>query len=756
MRALIFTLGMLLTLSTAAQLEKADEAFQAHHYPEAIRMYEHYLKRHEAPGAALNLAIAYWKTGDEARAETWFSRAISERETPEAHRWYAQLLMANGKYERASESLLKFAVTTQDQNAAAAASSMADFCMQLAGGNLPPSECAVLDIPFNSKFMDFSPALIGDTLVFVSNRPGSVTKEGQRDPWTQSRFTDLFGAVPDTLGNAKDVFPFAPAIATHLHEGPLAYHAGREELLVTVSVPNKGKAHTGHTSKLKIVQFHRTSSGGWSPPKDFGFHNTDFNMVHPALTPAGDRMVFSANYEGGFGGMDLWYSERTPDGEWIDPVNLGPEINTPGEEVFPVIQKDGTLYFSSDFRLGQGGLDIYRARRFQDGWVKPVNAGYPLNGASDDFGLILLPGGQRGYFSSDRNDGTDNLFMVRFEQTIRVEGLLVNAETGEPLPKARIEVSDTNSYTEVLYTDADGMFESRLPMEGTYQLRALHPQFEPALDAASTWQINAAEMTPGSVETITLALQPKSDEPVADAMICGTVINADGQPIPSAYVRIENRETGAIYETATDAEGAFFQPALSENEYVIQAAGEGFGPVNMRVTCSADEECHAVAITLAPHTTVQSLMQQPELIETGLQLELYHVYFDRGRAELRTEDLAELEKLKELLDEYPSMEGQIQAHTDARHTDAFNLELSQRRADAARNWLIENGIAAERITAKGYGELYLMNRCTDGVSCGELEHERNRRVEFRVIAFDRDREIRSREKPEYKASTANR
>ena len=222
-------------------------------------------------------------------------------------------------------------------------------------------------------------------------------------------------------------------------------------------------------------------------------------------------------------------------------------------------------------------------------------------------------------------------------------------------------------------------------------------------------------------------------------------------------MRIENRETGTIYDTATDARGHFYQPVQANLAYIIQAGASGFNLMNTRVTLGeAREDCHSVVIALQNAVDLQALLKRPQAISTGMQLELYHVYFDRGEAYLRASDLPELKKLRDLMLEYPSMECQLQAHTDARSTDAFNLELSQRRAEAAVDWLVENGVPAERLTARGYGELYLMNRCADGVACGELEHERNRRVEFRVIAFDRDAEVRSREKAIYKASTANR
>ena len=752
----IFTvlLALVLSISGTAQIEKADAAYAAHHYPEAIRLFEQFLRRHEAPGASLKLAIAYWKTNDVEQAEAWLTQAIEENDDPQAFRWYGQLLMVNGKYEQASEWLFRYSEHTQDPNAVNFSRDLAEYCQQLADNDAPPADCQILETNYSGKHMDFSPTFVGDTLVFVSNRPGAETKEGQRDPWTKQRFTDLFAVVPSADGTEGNAKPYNEAICTHLHEGPAVFDATRQEWFVTTSVPNPGKKQSGHTSRLKIVIYAQTSAGTWSPARDLNFHNTAFNMVHPALDPSGERLFFSANYPDGQGGMDLYYTDRLETGMWSDPVNLGPEINTPGDEAFPVIQGDGELVFSSDFHLGFGGMDMYRTRWTGTAWSNPKNMGSPLNGSRDDFGLVMLPEQKCGYFSSNRGGGNDNIYRANFDDVLRVEGLLTDAETGLPIPLAMVELASPAGYQQVFYSDDDGLYEFKLPMTGTFTVRVTHPDYTAAKPGENQRQIVADDMLVGESRRLDFTLAQRSNE-TANGVLCGTITDPLGHPIPGAIITIENRITGELFTNKCDSEGNFFQPAKSDLTYVIQASADGFSPQTTSVSCcNIGTECQPVFIQLNSATTVSQLMERPEIIRSGMQVELFHVYFDRNLAAIRSDAAPELQKLLELFEAHPTLKGQIQAHTDTRHTDRYNLELSQQRAQAVCDWLMANGIAEDRLKAKGYGEVYLMNQCDNGVVCSELEHQRNRRVEFRVLDIQLDQEMRSKEKPEFQANTS--
>lgn len=748
-------LVVLLSFSGVAQLEKADAAYNAHHYPEAIRLYEQYLRKHEAPDASLNLAIAYWKTNDVLSAEQWFTQAIDHTDNPNALRWYGQLLMENGKYEQASEWLYRYAEQTQEASSVNFAQSLAEYCQQLADSDQPPADCQILKTSYSSKHMDISPTFVGDTLVFVSNRPGAQTKEGQRDPWTKQRFTDLFAVVPSEDGTQGHAKPYNTSICTHLHEGPAVYDSKRKEWFVTTSVPNPGKKKTGHTSRLKVVVYSQTAAGTWSPARDLNFHNSEFNMMHPALDPSGDRLFFTANYPEGQGGMDLYYADRMETGKWSDPVNLGPQINTPGDEAFPVVQQDGELFFSSDFHQGFGGLDVYRTRSNGESWTNPKNMGAPLNGPRDDFGLVMLPAQKCGYFSSNRSGEGDDIYRANFIDILGVEGLLTDAYSGTPIPMAMVELASPDGYQEVFYTDDQGAYEFKLPTTGTYTVRVSHPDYVSAKPGDNSLRIVADDMLVGEIRKADFTLAQREDQ-TADGVLCGTITDPQGNPIPGAIVNIENRITGELFANRCDSEGNFYQPAKSDLTYIIQASADGFAPQTASVDCNAAAEaCTPVFIQLNSVSTVAQLIDRPELMREGMQVELFHVYFDRNAAELRTDAAPELQKLLQLFEAYPTLKGRIQAHTDTRHTDRYNLELSQQRAQAVCDWLIANGVAPERLEAKGYGEVYLMNQCDNGVDCSELEHQRNRRVEFRVLDFNLEQELRSKEKPEFSPGTGS-
>lgn len=755
MRQSILSLSLcfILALPAYCQRERADEAFRMHHYSDAVRLYESYLKRHQTDSeAALNVAIAHWKVGDLAASEQWFTQAANATDRPEAKLWYGQLLMANEKYKEAAEWMRQYAEEVPAGDASGRAMNMAQYCEVLSRGEVPEGDCTVRRAQFNSAELDFSPAWIGDTLVFVSNRPGSTVREGKRDPWTQSFFTDLYCTIPDTSGVKGEVTKYLEAYATHLHEGPPTYCPQRDELYVTVSVPENLKGREASTSSLKIVRYVRSVDGSWSGPFDFGFHPEGHNMVHPAIALGGQRMFFAADYAGGYGGMDLYYTDRLPNGKWSEPINLGPKINTMGEEMFPSINPEGTFYFASDFHLGFGGLDIYECPLVDGHWLEPRNMGTPINSSRDDFGLAWNPDGMSGYLSSSRHrDSGDDIFHFKMTNTIRVGGQLVDCSLLQPIPLALIRISGPDGFNEVIYTDAEGVFHTKLPIVGSFEFSAEHYLFEAGASCNGRETVQSDAHTPGDLVNISLALSQKDVNESAGTYICGTVMEQrSGSPLAHAVVKIENTCTGERAAVETDANGQFYRSVAPGCEYFLVAEKAGFGYAGRSLYAkSTSERCLSAEFELSRTETVEALIAHPERIEEDLSIELYHVYFDRGEAMLRAHDIRDLENLLALLEEFPSLTGQLEAFTDSRHTAEFNLELSQRRAEAARDWLIERGVAEERLIAKGMGESAILNRCTDGVECSELEHERNRRVEFRVTGFDLTTEIKSREKAQY-------
>ena len=217
----------------------------------------------------------------------------------------------------------------------------------------------------------------------------------------------------NTDGQLQQAELFSNRLNTKYHEGPLCFDLSGNDLYFTRSNYLRGKVTKSADGwiKLKILRAKRDGDQ-WGDATDLPFNGNDFETCHPSLSADGDRLYFSSDRPGGLGGLDIYYVDKMGD-DWGDPVNLGPEVNTEGDEVFPFIHADGHLFFSTESREGLGGLDIYYTLQKEDGtWRTASNLKAPFNSEADDFGLILDLETKNGYFSSDRpgGEGKDDIY----------------------------------------------------------------------------------------------------------------------------------------------------------------------------------------------------------------------------------------------------------------------------------------------------------------------------------------------------------
>lgn len=268
---------------------------------------------------------------------------------------------------------------------------------------------SVEPLPVNSAYADYSPVLLDkNNLIFTSDRP-TATGE-QTYLWTGSSFADLFVADLET----GDATPWKVNINTAAHEGTLTFNAQRNKAIFTRCSGGKRE-----DAFCKLFMIEKTAAGSWGPEVPIFPELKDINLGHPALSEDGKFMLLSAKSPEGWGGYDLYYSQWLENNIWTEPALLSRQINTPGNEQFPTLEKD-TLYFSSDFHPGMGGLDIFKSYRLESGdWSPPVNLKYPINSGGDDFGFLKiqpLSGLPYGYFSSTREGGIGKEDIYAFKQ----------------------------------------------------------------------------------------------------------------------------------------------------------------------------------------------------------------------------------------------------------------------------------------------------------------------------------------------------
>lgn len=249
------------------------------------------------------------------------------------------------------------------------------------------------------------------------------------------------------------------------NEGGPSVTADNTELYFTVCEDIKGYKN------CDIFYSEKDGYGYWSTPKSIG---DNVNQRHtwesqPSVSANGDVLYFTSNREGGIGGLDLYSVQRTEDGSWSNPENLGSVINTKENEKAPFIHSDSqTLYFASDGHTGLGGYDIYYATRTSDtAWAQPQNLGYPINDKEDELGLFVSLDGRTGYFASNKFSKANGWDIYSFslpeklrpEEVTLITGQLV-AENGEQIDEASVKLKnlETNEVTELDVDEQTGSY----------------------------------------------------------------------------------------------------------------------------------------------------------------------------------------------------------------------------------------------------------------------------------------------------------
>ena len=564
----------------------------------------------------------------------------------------------------------------------------------------------------NSESSDFAPCFVEGKVMFSSAR-GQGRGKNNIYNWTDQSYLNLFTAEVQSDSSLSNVKLADSEANSRFHEGTVAYDEKNSEMFFTRNFFYKGKKVEGSDGRLNLAIYHgKYQSGELGKLKEFPFNDEEFSIGHPTLTADGQTMYFTSDMPDGIGGTDIYMTKRNGD-FWSDPVNLGPEINTPNDEMFPYMDANGVLHFASNGHPGLGGLDLF----YLDAEGEVKNFGYPVNSSFDDFALITFSNGKGGYFSSNRpgGKGDDDIyhFAVKTSPTIQVSGYVIDAETKQEIKNATILLKDEFN-DEVLQvvanTDSLGFYSFDVDFDKTYTIIGVKNGY---------FQQELVLMTnerSGYIDGADLELTKYSYASEGHVLLAAT-----GEPISGAMVSLydENRELVAQMPTLVD--GSYFFGLEGEKKYYLEADHAPFPAQEI------------VLNTKGRPATVMYSDFRLFMLEAGTVVRLDNIYYDYNKASLRSESEQELDKLVKILKDNPTMVIELSSHTDARGTDAYNMSLSRRRAQSAVKYLLENGISKSRLQPKGYGESQLLNRCKNGVECTEEEHQLNRRTEFRIL-----------------------
>ena len=453
---------------------------------------------------------------------------------------FSHVLRAVGKYEEAAEYLgeylnedVDFEEWTTELDTAVSHTYVTTQVMQNAGSS------------------DFGITFMGDKVVFASTR----NEDRPIYRWNEEPYLDLYSADISEDGELSNIELFGEDINTDTHESSAAFSEDGNVMYFDRTNDRRVKI-PGYEVPVATIRIYRAEKidGEWTDIEALPFTSNQYNTEHPTLSADGSTLYFASDMPGALGSFDLYSVAINEDGTYGEPVNLGPNINTPHREQFPYISEEGVLYFASDGRIGFGNLDIFKSEQEFGDFAEAENLGNTLNSELDDFAYVLKEGGDRGYFASNRR-GSDNLYAFARE------------EYQKPvLPKEEMEI---------------------------------------------------------------------------------------------------NPETGR------------------------------------RQIANVD-----------------------------------NIYFDFDEATIKPESEPTLNRIVEILNNYPTLRLEIGSHADARGSEAYNLELSQARAESTLEYLVAHGIDRDRLEAKGYGEEVPLNDCVRPNMCTEAEYAINRRSEFTEISAE--------------------
>lgn len=620
-----------------AQVKVADNYFRDYAYIKASELYESAVKKGDSSEHVLTrLGDCYYNNSNSEKAAMWYGKAVNKYEkiNPEFIYKYIQSLRSLGEYENANTWITKFKeLQTSDKRAE-------DFeIMDLAKyKELSSTEGKYVKfsaLGINTEFSEFGGYVHDGNFYYASTKVTGEGGSGKIYKWNEEPYLDIFSGTIE-YGNEEvtieDIKALSEEVNSEFHEATVAItNDGATMYFTRDNINNRKKISYDDegTSYLKIYK--ATKSGEkWGNIVELPFNDKVYSTGHPALSADNKTLYFVSDREGGLGSTDIYSVEIKGSGAYGTPENLGEKINTPGREMFPYVAKDSTFYFSSDGHISLGLLDIFKSNMIQvtdkDSITEPQNLGAPFNSRFDDFAFFIDSDKDRGFLSSNREEGSgsDDIYQFGSYQCKQViKGVVRDQITLLPIPEAKVKLLDeTGKELEEIMSDENGAYEFEVECEKKYTVIGSKLDYREDIQEVQTTDV-------------------PEEEQVQDLLLTPFIVN---------------------------------------NEIVINP-----------------------------------------------------IFFDYDKSNIRPDAAYELENIVTVMKNHPKMHIKIEAHTDSRGKDEYNMKLSDRRAKSTRDYIISRGITSDRIeSAIGYGESQLVNRCDNAHRkiCSEEEHQENRRSKF--------------------------
>ncbi|RZJ68129.1 MAG: cell envelope biogenesis protein OmpA [Flavobacterium sp.] len=607
----ILLLGLALTgTSLTAQNKDTADADKLYNRLEYVDAAEAYLKLTEKDkGDAYvyrQLAESYYNVFNSKEAVRWYARATETQQDAETYFHYAQMLKAEGQYEKANAQMSKFAGLAPNDKRAQEFRADPNYLPRLR------AQAKLFDdriLAINSDKSDFGAVLTNDNhLYFASARNKARKTYG----WNEEPFLDLYVAVMNADGTFAEPTPVS-GVNSRFHEGPATVSADGNTIYFSSESFKEKEFEKDKKNKLKMGQvylYKATKSGeSWGDLKELPFNGKEHSASNPSLSKDGKTLYFSSNMAGTTGGYDIWKVAVNADGSYGTPENMGARINTEGNEGFPSVTESEKLYFSSDARNGFGGLDVFVIDLKGNG--EATNVGAPVNTAKDDFAFSYNDTKKTGFFSSNR-DGNDNIYQANPVCSTEIVTTVKDAKTGNVLSDAKVSILDEKkNVIETKTSASNGQVTYTTDCGKTFTMQVTRDGYEsasfPVAKTAGTRIDVAADLQP--IETI---IQPdqvtlneiyfeydrsnitKEGAFELDKLV--QAMNLHPELVIMVKAHTDNRGTDAYNMALSERRArSTVQYILSKGIAKARIQGKGYGESEPKVDCGTGctEEQHA-------------------------------------------------------------------------------------------------------------------------------------------------------------------
>lgn len=430
--ALISIYSLSNSYSQNKSIIKADEQFQNYNYAKALKLYlKAYRKKASLYRSTIQIAQCYRLTNQPTKAIDWYRKAIDFPEYDKTMLFYlGQLLSQNDQPEEGAKYLKQYF----DNPAIWKHQLTSNYSSLLAFLSKEQKQFEVTSCPINTEFSEMGPIRFNNEFYFASNRPARLLVK-RLDIRNTQEFYDIYHCKTDFSNNPT---PAEKAFNTKYNDGPISFSFDGNMAFITRNKLLK-KEPSEATIFVSLFKKGHFSEDAISLP----IHQNGFSMIHPCMSPDGKKLWFASNIPQGFGGFDIYYSELK-NGFWSEPVNAGATINTLGNDVFPFITADGTLFWASDGQPGFGGLDLFFAMpQPNNNFGIAFNLGSGINSPFDDFGICFISGKSEGYFVSNRpgGKGSDDIYHFNIVSSIRYTQVSTTILTNDDTPLSDVSVN---------------------------------------------------------------------------------------------------------------------------------------------------------------------------------------------------------------------------------------------------------------------------------------------------------------------------